>query len=90
MSAQGIAAGPFAHDRSSVDRIMLHVCLALLPTTAWGLYLFGWPAIYLWLLTCASAVACEAACLYLLGRPLTLDAAAALCETGGLGLLRAG
>lgn len=27
---------------------------------------------------------------YLLGRPLTLDAAAALCETGGMGLLRAG
>ncbi len=80
MSAQGIAAGPFAHDRSSVDRIMLHVCLALLPTTAWGLYLFGWPAIYLWLLTCASAVACEAACLYLLGRPLRrlLDGSALL------------
>ncbi len=69
MSLQSVVGGPFAHDRSSVDRIMLHVCLALTPATAWGLYLFGWPAINLWLLTCASALATEALCLYLNGHP---------------------
>lgn len=80
MSAQRIAAGPFAHDRSSVDRIMLHVCLALLPATGWGLYLFGWPAINLWLLTCLAALATEAVCLRLLGQPLQrlLDGSALL------------
>lgn len=70
MSTSAIAAGPFAHDRSSVDRIMLHVCLALLPATLWGLYLFGWPAINLWVVTCASALLTEAVCLRLLGQPM--------------------
>ena len=63
MSTLSVASGPFAHDRSSVNRIMLHVCLALAPATLFGLYLFGWPAINLWLLTCASALATEAVCL---------------------------
>lgn len=69
MSTMGLVSGPFAHDRSSVNRIMLQVCLALVPATLFGLWLFGWPAINLWLLTCASAVATEALCLYWLGQP---------------------
>lgn len=74
------ACGPFAHDRSTVNRLMLHVCLALLPASLFGLYLFGWPAINLWLLTCASALASEAVCLHLLGQPLRrlLDGSALL------------
>ena len=80
MSLSGIAAGPFAHDRSSVDRIMLHVCLALMPATGWGLYLFGWPAINLFVVTCLAALATEAACLRLLGQPMSrlLDGTALL------------
>ncbi|MCM2321071.1 MAG: RnfABCDGE type electron transport complex subunit D, partial [Pseudomonas sp.] len=70
MSSLDIASGPFAHDRSSVNRIMLQVSLALLPTTLFGLYLFGWPAINLWLLTCASALATEALCLRWLDQPM--------------------
>lgn len=70
MSTQTIVAGPFAHDRSSVDSIMLNVCLALTPATLFGLYLFGWPAINLWVLTCASAVLTEAACLRLMEQPM--------------------
>ncbi|HYQ38526.1 MAG TPA: RnfABCDGE type electron transport complex subunit D, partial [Pseudomonas sp.] len=69
MSPSNVASGPFAHDRSSVNRIMLEVCLALVPATLFGLYLFGWPAINLWLLTCASALATEALCLHWLGQP---------------------
>lgn len=69
MSTLNVASGPFAHDRSSVNRIMLQVCLALLPATLFGLWLFGWPAINLWLLTCASALATEALCLRWLGQP---------------------
>lgn len=80
MSSIGVASGPFAHDRSTVNRIMLQVCLALAPATVFGLYLFGWPAINLWLVTCASALLTEAACLKLLGQPMRrlLDGSALL------------
>src|SRR5690606_40956437 len=63
-------AAPHAHDRSSVERIMLHVCLALVPCTVFGIYLFGWPALYLLLTTCAAAVITEALCLKAIGAPL--------------------
>ncbi|QQE88710.1 RnfABCDGE type electron transport complex subunit D [Azotobacter chroococcum] len=80
MSTISVAAGPFAHDRSSVNRIMLDVCLALAPATLFGLVMFGWPAINLWLVTCASALATEAVCLHLLGQPMRrlLDGSALL------------
>lgn len=63
-------ASPHAHDKSSIERIMLRVCLALLPVTLWGFYCFGWPAIILWAITTLAAVITEAGCLYLLGQPL--------------------
>jgi electron transport complex protein RnfD len=66
-----LSAAPHAHDRSSVDRIMLQVCLALLPATGFGFYCFGWPAILLWLTTCGSAFLTEAICLKLRGHPLS-------------------
>lgn len=80
MSSIGVASGPFAHDRSTVNRVMLQVCLALAPATVFGLYLFGWPAIDLWLTTCAAALATEAACLKMLGQPMRrlLDGSALL------------
>ncbi len=80
MSSIGVISGPFAHDRSSVDRIMLTVCLALAPATLFGLIMFGWPAIFLWLVTCSSAVVIEAACLRLLKQPMSrlLDGSALL------------
>lgn len=64
-------ASPHAHDKSSIERIMLRVCLALLPVTLWGFYCFGWPAIILWAITTLAAVITEAGCLYLLGQPLS-------------------
>lgn len=75
-----LRAAPHAHDRSSVDRIMLKVCLALSPATAYGLYLFGWPAIILFVVTLLAAVATEALCLRLAGLPLQrlLDGSALL------------
>lgn len=65
-----LTSAPHAHDRSSVQRIMLQVCVALLPCTAFGIYLFGWPALLLLILTCGSAVVTEALCLLALGAPL--------------------
>ncbi len=57
------ASAPHAHDRSSVESIMFNVCGALLPTTAFGFYLFGWPAFNLFVLCIASALITEALCL---------------------------
>lgn len=60
-------ASPHAHDSSSVPVVMFTVCVALTPATLMGFYNFGWPAIFLWLITCFSAVATEWFCLWIKG-----------------------
>ncbi len=67
---QTLISGPHTLASSSVSRTMLWVMLALLPATLWGLYLFGWPAINLFLITVISALLFEALCLKLAGKPL--------------------
>lgn len=63
-------SGPFTHKNNSVQNVMAMVLLALLPATAYNLYLFGWPAIFLFAITIASCVLVEAACLKLGGKPV--------------------
>lgn len=63
-------AGPHAHEAHRVGGIMGQVMLALAPATLFGLYLFGWPAVFLFLVTVASAVLAEAASLRIAGRPV--------------------
>lgn len=63
-------SGPHAHNARSVSRTMVLVMLALLPATLFGLYIYGWPALNLFLVTVAAAVAAEAACLRIAGKPL--------------------
>ncbi|MDO8293092.1 MAG: RnfABCDGE type electron transport complex subunit D [Gallionella sp.] len=63
-------SGPFAHGISSVQRTMFLVLLALTPATLFNLYLFGWPAILLFIVTVGACVAVEAACLALAGKPV--------------------
>lgn len=63
-------SSPHAHAGSSVNGIMFDVCLALIPCTGMGFYLFGWPAAYLWLVTCATAIVTEMLCLLLRGTSL--------------------
>jgi electron transport complex protein RnfD len=46
------------------------VMLALTPATAFALWAFGWPAVYLFAVTVAAALAAEALCLLLAGRPV--------------------
>jgi len=70
MSTLANRAGPFTHTANSVTRTMVWVIAALLPATAYGLWLFGWPALMLFVITLASALAAEAAMLVLLGRPV--------------------
>jgi electron transport complex protein RnfD len=46
------------------------VMLALAPATVFGLWQFGWPAIFLFVVTVASALAAEAASLRVAGKPV--------------------
>ena len=64
-------ASPHAHDPSGVSTIMLQVCLALVPVTAWAFYLFGWPAVFVWSLCIAGAIVSEALSLWLMQQPWT-------------------
>jgi len=59
---------PHALAVNSVSRIMLTVVAALVPATLFGFWLYGWPAVDLWLITIAAALFGEAACLKLAGR----------------------
>jgi electron transport complex protein RnfD len=61
--------GPYTHGRSSVSRTMVLVMLALLPATLFGLYRFGWPAIWLFAVTLLTAIAAEAFSLRLMNKP---------------------
>jgi electron transport complex protein RnfD len=63
-------SGPYAHSAPSVSRTMVLVMLALLPATLFGLYIYGWPALNLFLVTVASAVLAEAVCLKLAAKPV--------------------
>ncbi len=63
-------AGPFAHQPVSIPRTMGLVMLALLPATLFGLWQFGWPAVYLFLVTVTAALLAEALCLRIAGKPV--------------------
>jgi electron transport complex protein RnfD len=69
MSALTDKSGPFTHAPNSVPKIMNTVLLALAPATLFDLYLFGWPALFLFALSIGSCVAAEALCLYIGKRP---------------------
>lgn len=74
-------ASPHAHATGGVTAIMGKVMLALAPATLYGLWLFGWPAIFLWLITIGSALLGEALSLRLAGRavrPALTDGSAAI------------
>ncbi|MEZ5840211.1 MAG: RnfABCDGE type electron transport complex subunit D [Hyphomicrobiales bacterium] len=81
MIAKGPVGGPHAHSGASIGRTMGLVVVALLPATAFGIYAFGWPALFLFLATIAAAIAFEAASLRVAGkpvRPFLLDGSALL------------
>jgi electron transport complex protein RnfD len=71
MSATPLSAGPFTHEPVSITRTMVLVMLALLPATAFGIYQFGWPALFLWLITVVTCVVAEAVCLRIAGKPVS-------------------
>ncbi len=62
------ATAPHTITGSSVSRIMLILLATLVPATLYGFWLYGWPSIFLWLITIGAALFGEAACLKLAGR----------------------
>ena len=40
-----ISTAPHMHNPLTTQRLMQYVCIALLPTAAWGVYAFGLPAL---------------------------------------------
>lgn len=65
---------PHAHSGVKVSSIMATVMVALVPATLYGFYLFGWPTIWLWVMTVGACLVMEVACLRLAGKggPKTL------------------
>lgn len=64
---------PHAHGGGSVARIMRRVCLALVPATLYGFWLYGWPAINLFVVTVGTAALSELFCQRLMKRPSRLS-----------------
>ena len=65
-----VVAGPHTRAPMSLPTLMRQVLIAAVPATAFGIWLYGWPALNLLVLTLATAVAAEALCLRLAGRPV--------------------
>jgi RnfABCDGE-type electron transport complex D subunit len=55
-----ITHAPHAHAPVSVGKVMATVMLCLLPATLYGFWLYGWPALFLWLVAVVSALLSEA------------------------------
>ncbi len=70
MTTMANRAGPFTHTTNSVTRTMAWVMIALAPATGYGLWLFGWPSVWLFAITLASALGAEGLMLALLGQPV--------------------
>ncbi len=63
-------SGPHTRAQRNVSGVMHHVILALMPATAFGVYLFGWPALFTLLLCVLSAWLFELGSLWLAGKPI--------------------
>lgn len=62
-------SAPHAHGGATVARVMYTVMLALAPAALYGVWLFGWPALNLIVITLVSALLTESLGLKLLGHP---------------------
>ncbi|CAM5417736.1 Ion-translocating oxidoreductase complex subunit D [Frigidibacter albus] len=70
MTLHLIGSGPHTHTLFTVPRTMMAVIAALAPATGFALYQFGWPAIFLFLVTLLSAWLFEVASLWIARRPI--------------------
>lgn len=70
MSKFTLASGPHFHSMFNIPRTMLAAMVCLTPATLFGLYQFGWPAIFLFFITLAAAVFFEVVGLAIAGKPV--------------------
>ncbi|ARE40200.1 Electron transport complex protein RnfD [Rhodovulum sp. P5] len=70
MTAPLLASGPHTHSKFNVSRTMIAVMACLSPATAFGMYHFGWPSVFLFLTTVAAALVFEVLCLAIAGKPI--------------------
>lgn len=63
-----VSSSPHLHVGNNVQKIMIHVIIALLPACGVGIYLFGWAALQVLLLCSLFCVIAESLCLKLIGR----------------------
>lgn len=68
-ATQRPAAAPHCRSGNSVSRVMMTVVAALVPATVFSFWLYGWPALFLWVVTIGAALVGEGACLRLTGKP---------------------
>ena len=67
-----LSSSPHTHANSSVSRIMLDVVLALLPTTAVGIWFFGMPAVWTIAVCVSTCLVAEALCRLAMKRESTI------------------
>ena len=67
-----LSSSPHAHSNASVSRIMLDVIIALLPTTAMGIYFFGMPAVWTIAVCVSTCIVTEALCRLAMKRENTI------------------
>ena len=67
-----LSSSPHTHSNSSVSRIMLDVILALLPTTAVGIWFFGMAAVWTVAVCVSTCIVTEALCRLAMKRENTL------------------
>ena len=67
-----LSSSPHTHSHASVSRIMLDVIIALLPTTAMGIWFFGMPAVWTIATCVATCIVTEAVCRILMKRDNTI------------------
>lgn len=70
MDVTPVISGPHTHIGNNVSKDMYWVMLALTPVTVYGVYLFGWPALNLLIITLLAVVVFEALSLRIAGKPL--------------------
>ncbi|MEM8648693.1 MAG: RnfABCDGE type electron transport complex subunit D, partial [Pseudomonadota bacterium] len=70
MNSLSLASAPHTHSRFNVSRTMIAVMVCLSPATAFGLWQFGWPAVFLFSVTVIAALAFEVICLVIARRPV--------------------
>lgn len=67
-----VSSNPHIRSKSSTSSMMLAVVIALLPTTGFGIYNFGWKALAVVLVTVVSAVLTELVYELLMHKPVTV------------------